>query len=278
MTEWIRHLLEKLGVERSLLRNVGSHSCKATLLSLAAKAGVGRETRRLLGGHSPPNDKSVDIYARDVLATPMRELGEVVLMVRDGSFDPDASRSGRWKLPPVALTQDFEDPICASCSNPLIGKESFQCACGAWFHSGKPCSKQCESCLEEMCGWCDASLVHCCADQDDDSSESSDSSDDSDCEGAAMAAEDAEDAIGEQSSHTVEHLVKGTDSGSEAAFPEFGITLHKFLGTCHRANEEFLPACGVRGSELNYELHTSPEAIMDQVLCWRPGCAPWKRK
>ena len=93
-----------------------------------------------------------------------------------------------------------------------------------------------------------------------------------------MAAEDADEAISAESSHTVEYLVKGTDSGSDAAFPESGVTLHKFLGTCHRANEDFLPACGVRGSEFDYELHMSPEAIMDQTMCWRPGCAPWSRR
>lgn len=281
MTEWLRHLMERLGVERWSLRNVGSHSCKATLLSLAAKAGLGRETRRLLGGHSPPNDKSVEVYARDVLATPMQELGKIMRMVRDGSFDPDASRSGRWKLPPVAEVQDHEDPTCETCANPLIGQDSFQCACGSWFHSGTPCSAQCIVCLEEMCGWCDLSLSHCCADKtaaEASSDEEEDESDDSDCEGAAMAAEDAEDTIGRESSHTVDYLTKGSDGGSDAAFPEHGVVLHKFLGTCHRANEDLLPACGVRGQPMNYEVHTSPEAIMDQVLCWRPGCAPWAHR
>ena len=127
-----------------------------------------------------------------------------------------------------------------------------------------------------MCGWCDASVSHCCADRELDlsSGDESDESDDSDCDKAAMAAEDAEDAIGAETSHTVEFLVKGSASGSDAVFPASGVTLHKFLGTCHRANDDFLPACGVRASDLNYEVHTSPEAIMDQVLCWRPGCAP----
>ena len=41
LTEWIRFILEKLEVPRSELSNVGSHSCKATLLSMAAKAGMG---------------------------------------------------------------------------------------------------------------------------------------------------------------------------------------------------------------------------------------------
>ena len=93
-----------------------------------------------------------------------------------------------------------------------------------------------------------------------------------------MAAEDAGEVINTEVSHTVEYLAKETDCGSDALFPEHGVTLHKFLGTCHRANEDFLPACGIRASAMNYEVHTSHEAIMDQVLCWRPGCSPWIRR
>ena len=280
MTEWLRHLLESLGVERSALRNVGSHSCKASLLSLAAKAGLSRETRRLLGGHSPPNDKSVDVYARDVLSTPMRELGNVVLWIRRGIFIPDASRSGRWKAPQEMIQHGLNDPMCTKCNNALSSAEYFRCACGLGFHCGEPCSSQCNDCGEEMCGACDESLSHCCAPPANelDSDEDDSSSDDSDCEQAAMAAEDAEDAVASESAQTVEFLVKGAASGSDAAFPAGGVTLHKFSGTCHRTNEDFLPACGVRGLERNFEVHMSPEAILDQVLCWRPGCAPWMKR
>ena len=93
-----------------------------------------------------------------------------------------------------------------------------------------------------------------------------------------MAAEDVEDAVAADESETVECLVKGAASGSDAAFPEGGVTLHRFSGTCHRANESFMPSCGAKGLERNFELHMSPEAILEQVLCWRPGCAPWMKR
>ena len=280
MTEWLRHLLEGIGVERSALRNVGSHSCKASLLSLAAKAGLSRDTRRLLGGHSPPNDKTVEVYARDVLATPMRELGNVVLWVRSGVFLPDASRSGRWRAPEEMRQNHPDEPLCPKCGKPLSSAEYFRCACGNGFHSGAPCSIQCDFCGEEMCGTCDESGVHCCEAPDDEIVSDGDdsSSDDSDCEHAAMAAEDADEAIAAEEAETVEFLSRGTASGSDAAFPKDGITLHKFLGTCHRANKDGMPACGVKGLERNFELHFSPEAMLDQALCWRPGCAPLKKR
>ena len=287
MTEWLRHLLERLGVERSALRNIGSHSCKASLLSLAAKAGIGREARRLLGGHSPPGDKSVDVYARDVLATPMLELGNVMLWVRNGVFLPDASRSGRWKANEGALVRtdqgpflvtDLNLPKCATCGEVLAETEYFGCSCGVCFHSGEPCSTQCDTCGEEMCGTCDSSVAHCCESRQAEAlSDDDDSSEDSDCEQAAMAAEDVEDAIAAEQPDTVCFLAKGSSSGSEAVFPTNGVSIHKFQRTCHRADSDGMPACGVRGLERNFEVHLSPEAILDQVLCWRPGCAPWKK-
>ena len=47
-TAWLQHILLKLGVPAAELTNVGSHSCKATVLSIAAKAGLSRDTRRTL--------------------------------------------------------------------------------------------------------------------------------------------------------------------------------------------------------------------------------------
>ena len=95
LTEWLRHLLEVLEVPRVCLVNVGSHSCKATLLSMAAKAGMPKEHRRTLGAHATPGDKSVEAYSRDTLAAPLRELAKLLRVIRLGQFDPDATRSGR---------------------------------------------------------------------------------------------------------------------------------------------------------------------------------------
>jgi len=74
-----------------------THSCKATLLSWAAKAGLTVEARRLLGGHAAPGDRSVLQYSRDGLAGPLLELATLLDKVRGGAFQPDLTRSGRWK-------------------------------------------------------------------------------------------------------------------------------------------------------------------------------------
>ena len=73
-TQWLRHLMLALKAPPMALKNVGSHSCKATLLSVAAKCGISRDARRTLGGHANPGDSSVDCYSRDTMAAPRLEL------------------------------------------------------------------------------------------------------------------------------------------------------------------------------------------------------------
>ena len=93
----LRHLLSRLGFVPESLTNVGSHSRKATLSSVCAKAGMPRDLCRTLGGHAVQGDRSVDEYSRDVLAFPLLELGRLLEKVREGEFMPDSSRSGRWR-------------------------------------------------------------------------------------------------------------------------------------------------------------------------------------
>ena len=75
-------------------QTVTAHSLKVTLLSWMAKAGVPKGTRRLLGGHTAPGDRSVVLYSRDALAAPMRLLSDVLVKVRRRDFLPDSTRSG----------------------------------------------------------------------------------------------------------------------------------------------------------------------------------------
>ena len=92
--------------------NMATHSGKATVLSWCAKAGMTKSTRRLLGGHVGPADRSEVTYSRDALAGPMRQLQTLYRNIRLGSFDPDATRSGRWtKVAPAASSgQPAEGP------------------------------------------------------------------------------------------------------------------------------------------------------------------------
>ena len=70
---------------------------KCTALSWAAKWGIAREHRRLLGYHAAPGrDRMVDLYARDAMAVPLRELGKVISDIRLGRFEPDSTATGRF--------------------------------------------------------------------------------------------------------------------------------------------------------------------------------------
>ena len=70
-----------------------SHSLKRTALSWAAKAGVDREQRRLLGRHASAVEGSDSIYATDLMVDPVRALGAVVKLIRNDQFLPDGDRA-----------------------------------------------------------------------------------------------------------------------------------------------------------------------------------------
>ena len=69
------------------------HCLKSTALSWAGKAGLNAETRQVLGHHST-GKRSHEIYNRDLLAEPIRQLELILQRIRTGAFLPDASRSG----------------------------------------------------------------------------------------------------------------------------------------------------------------------------------------
>ena len=111
----LRQVLVKLGFQAEIA-DIGAHSLKCTALSWAAKWGVAREHRRLLGYHAAPGkDRMVDLYARDALAVPLRELSKVIDDIRLGRFDPDETATGRFIVPapePVIVVgnEDEEEP------------------------------------------------------------------------------------------------------------------------------------------------------------------------
>ena len=90
-SEWLCRLVGAKGAHGGPIK---SHSLKTTLLSWAAKAGLSHDSRRILGYHVAPGDKSLVTYSRDAIAGPLRELCRVVGQIRDGAFFPDQSRSG----------------------------------------------------------------------------------------------------------------------------------------------------------------------------------------
>lgn len=91
---WLRGILKVLGEDPAAVSNVGTHSCKATILSWLAKAGVSLETRRILGMHTTPGEQMPLVYSRDALSGPLREMQSVLDEISSGIFRPDETRSG----------------------------------------------------------------------------------------------------------------------------------------------------------------------------------------
>eukprot|EP00435_Cladocopium_sp_Y103_P039500 s3763_g10.t1 len=91
---WLRTLL--LGSkDQPSGQKLTAHSMKSTMLSFAAKYGLSAETRLQLGYHTS-GFKMVHTYSRDAAAQPLLELEKVLTAVREGSFLPDCTRSGRF--------------------------------------------------------------------------------------------------------------------------------------------------------------------------------------
>jgi hypothetical protein len=286
-TQWLRHILLKLGAEPTALRNIGSHSCKTTLLSVAAKGGLPRDTRRTLGGHATPGDDSVDTYSRDVLAAPLLELAQLLGKVRAGTFDPDATRSGRWHLNSL---NDFysKERQCAHCSGPLAGHAISACQCGNFFHTYEDsftCSKVCGDCGAEFCTQCDSVSTHVCttgavapilAEESDDSLATDN---DSDGEVAAITIAETEETFVEACAHQ-RLLEKGASMGDDAIVPEEGVFINRVSGTAHkvhRADAE-KSACGVVMNPLSFSHDFGETALIGATLCWRSGCSNWMAK
>ena len=96
--DWLRALLKVGNEQPEDGARIATHSCKTTLLSMAARFGIDRGSRRLLGYHTASKDKSLVIYSRDELALPLRKLDEMIVAIREQVFLPDVSRSGSFPL------------------------------------------------------------------------------------------------------------------------------------------------------------------------------------
>ena len=76
-----------------------AHSMKTTFLSWCGKAGIGKPYRLTLGAHSQGPHNMADLYSRDELAEPLRQLGYVLARVMQRGFMPDSTKSGRFPAP-----------------------------------------------------------------------------------------------------------------------------------------------------------------------------------
>ena len=75
---------------------IGARSGKTTLLAWCARFGVDKGSRRALGYHVPPKDRSVNVYSRDYQAAPMRRLLAVEKAIMVGDLRPWAFQGGGW--------------------------------------------------------------------------------------------------------------------------------------------------------------------------------------
>eukprot|EP00435_Cladocopium_sp_Y103_P061011 s1864_g22.t1 len=91
---WLRELLQPFGPEA--LKDVATHSAKATILSWMSKANISLSLRRLAGYHVLPGDKSALEYSRDAASPILRQIEAIFIAVRSNVFRPDESRSRRW--------------------------------------------------------------------------------------------------------------------------------------------------------------------------------------
>ena len=106
--KWLHYLLGKDLLQDGM--KFSSHSCKCTCLSFLAKRGATYEDRLVLGYHT--NKLRVAMtYSRDSSARPLALLTQVLREIRDGTFEPDCTRSGRLKPGAMPLTGEQVAPI-----------------------------------------------------------------------------------------------------------------------------------------------------------------------
>ena len=95
---------EMLGEHVGRASKITSHSCKRTCLSFLAKCGASFEDRLVLGYHAN-SMKMALVYSRDSAARPLALLSHVLGEIKQGTFDPDCTRSGRLKTNATPLDQ-----------------------------------------------------------------------------------------------------------------------------------------------------------------------------
>ena len=100
MRELLRDLRPTIQMEL-----VGTHSLKATLLSMMAKAGCDTGLRRLAGYHTDPGVKVPLEYSRDGQALVLHALQAISMVIQQGYFDPDTTRARRWPRRPITTLE-----------------------------------------------------------------------------------------------------------------------------------------------------------------------------
>ena len=121
-SQWLRALLSS--VPHQSPTPLGTHSCKATVLSWASKWGMANGPRRLLGYHSEGRDKSLLTYSRDGMAGPLRLMCRMLDDIKSGTFLPDSTRSGRFPNEESRADEEREEAKSDASSSSSDGSDN----------------------------------------------------------------------------------------------------------------------------------------------------------
>ena len=93
---WLREFLCLSGMDSARADQYSSHTMKVTLLEWAATSGVlNYDERRVMGHHFDSRLAMPLIYSRDALAQIQMKIFRLLEAIRQGVFDPNASRARR---------------------------------------------------------------------------------------------------------------------------------------------------------------------------------------
>ena len=119
---WIKSTLSAMGVPELPGRELGSHSCRATLQSWLARWGMAPSARRTLAHHLKPGDRMPLVYSRDHLVGPLGGVVRMVEAIRTKEWDPDNVRSLLLKA--AIGKKDHGGAAGAGCSNLVVASEN----------------------------------------------------------------------------------------------------------------------------------------------------------
>eukprot|EP00435_Cladocopium_sp_Y103_P013914 s2855_g3.t1 len=117
-------LTSGFGGENRLCENVDAVETCGAFGDWRSKFGVKISVRRALGYHHTNADRSVNTYARDAMAAPLRILQQVITAISDRKFLPDQTRSGMFADAGMRATaQGLQDHETVESSSESSGDE-----------------------------------------------------------------------------------------------------------------------------------------------------------
>ena len=136
---WLQEILCENGMEPEEVKDLTTHSLKATPLSWATKSGrFSKDEKRVLGHHAAPDEKMIVTYGRDVMTPVLAKLQHLVDAIRSDQFDPDLPRAARLSTLVQKLNEEVDIVPRSECRVQDLEKldESEQSDVSAQDHDG----------------------------------------------------------------------------------------------------------------------------------------------